>query len=88
MEGFSHFLIFCSEALDFYLLVHGFPFTKEVTSEHLHSQRDVLAASWPPHIMQIRRQGDDRTLHVLYYSNRVSGEQHNAQLPGQGSWRK
>ncbi|HLH62297.1 MAG TPA: hypothetical protein VKV20_11495, partial [Ktedonobacteraceae bacterium] len=35
VQGFSHFVIFCSEALNFFLLVHGFQFTKEVKSEHL-----------------------------------------------------
>jgi hypothetical protein len=28
-------VILCPQALDLFLLVHGFPLTKEVTSEHL-----------------------------------------------------
>jgi len=32
-------VIFCSEALDFFLLLHRFQFTKEVKSEHLPKVR-------------------------------------------------
>jgi hypothetical protein len=43
LQGFAHFVIFCSETLDFFLLIPGFPCLREVKPEQLPGAVTVQA---------------------------------------------